>query len=333
MSLGIDRTKLWSVGGGKGGIGKSIVTLGLGVSLARMGKKVILIDCDLGGANLHTLLGIRYPQITLEHFLTRKVSRLEDTVIETPFEGISLICGADDILGAANPTYSQKIRLLRQMEELPAQYVLLDLGAGTAFNLLDFFNYSAGKVALFTSQTTSLQNAYGFIKSALYRKLSRDFVKDEQVVNLLYEVGSTGSREGIQSIGELLMHLAEVAPEKQALMSASLQDYQLYLINNMVRSNADLKSAEIIRSVCQDFLGIRPEILGHVPYDPQVEAAVSKTIPFPLHAKKGKAAAALAEIAAYLLKEARLARGRGERLVELGLRAENLLARPCTSES
>jgi flagellar biosynthesis protein FlhG len=333
MSLGLDRTKLWSVGGGKGGIGKSIVTLGLGVSLARMGKKVILIDCDLGGANLHTLLGIRYPQVTLDHFLSRRVARLEDTVIETPIEGISLISGADDILGAANPTYAQKIRLLRQIEELPAQYVLLDLGAGTAFNLLDFFNYSAGKVALFTSQTTSLQNAYGFIKSALYRKLSRDFAKDEQVINLLYQVGSSGSRDGIQSIGELLVHLKEIAPEKHARMSLSLRDYQLYLISNMVRGNADQKSAEIIRSVCHDFLGIEPEILGFVPYDAQVEAAVSKTIPFPLYGKKGKAAAALAEIAAYLLKEARLARGRGERLVELGLRADNLLSRPCTSES
>ena len=53
--------KLWSIGGGKGGIGKSLVTLGLGVSLARQGKQVILIDLDLGAANLHTLMGVRHP--------------------------------------------------------------------------------------------------------------------------------------------------------------------------------------------------------------------------------------------------------------------------------
>ena len=120
MPTSLNRIKLWSVGGGKGGIGKSLVTLGLGVALARLGKKIILIDGDLGGANLHTLMGVRYPHVTLEHFLTKKVARLEDTMIETAVEGISLICGADDLMGAANPTFSQKIRLLQQIEALPA---------------------------------------------------------------------------------------------------------------------------------------------------------------------------------------------------------------------
>jgi Mrp family chromosome partitioning ATPase len=53
--------KLWAIGGGKGGIGKSVFTLGLAISLARLGKKLILVDGDLGGANLHTLMGVRYP--------------------------------------------------------------------------------------------------------------------------------------------------------------------------------------------------------------------------------------------------------------------------------
>ena len=77
------KIKLWSIGGGKGGIGKSLISLGLGISLARLGKKVILIDGDLGGANLHTLMGVRYPHVTLEHFLLKKVKRLEDTIIQS----------------------------------------------------------------------------------------------------------------------------------------------------------------------------------------------------------------------------------------------------------
>ncbi len=199
MPTNLSRIKLWSIGGGKGGIGKSLVTLGLGVALARLGKKVILIDGDLGGANLHTLMGVRYPHITLEHFLTKKVNRLEDTIIETSVEGIGLICGADDLMGAANPTFSQKIRLLQQIEELPAQYVLFDQGAGTSFNTLDFFNFSGGKIAMFTSQTTSLQNAYGFIKSALYRKLSRDFAKDDEILQLLYQGGEAEAGNNINT--------------------------------------------------------------------------------------------------------------------------------------
>jgi flagellar biosynthesis protein FlhG len=308
MQASLSRIKLWSIGGGKGGIGKSLVTLGLGVSLARLGKRVILIDGDLGGANLHTLMGVRYPQVNLEHFLTKKVTRLEDTIIETSVEGIGLICGADDLLGAANPTYAQKIRLLNQIEELPAQYVLLDLGAGTSFNTLDFFNYSGGRIALFTSQATSLQNAYGFIKSALYRKLSRDFAKDDEILQLLFQGGEAGTGNNIHSIQDLLNHFQDANPQKHFRLTQALRDFHLFLVANMVRSQTDLKSPEIIRSVCRDFLNIQSEIMGHVPFDSGVETAISHMVPFPLHQKKSRAMTGLDQIALRLVKESRLPR-------------------------
>jgi len=297
------RVKLWSIGGGKGGIGKSVVSLGLGISLARLGKKVILIDGDLGGANLHTLMGVRYPHVTLEHFLLKKVARLEDTIIPTQVEGIGLICGADDLLGAANPTYSQKIRLLNQIEALPAQYVLLDLGAGTAFNLLDFFNYSPGKIILFTSQTTSLQNAYGFIKSALYRKISRDFAKNDEVMDLLYQNDKDDPQISIGTVKELLDRLRQKAPRQHDRLLKMLQEYQIYLVANMVKSNTDLASPEIINSVCTDFLNLKPEILGHVSFDPAIEAAVNHMTMLPLTNKKSKAAGDLAQIAMRIVQE------------------------------
>jgi len=332
MSDGLDRIKLWSIGGGKGGIGKSFITLGLGMSLARWGKKVILIDGDLGGANLHTLMGIRYPHVTLEHFLLKKVARLEDIVIETQIKGIGLICGADDILGSANPTYAQKIRLLNQIEELPAQYVLLDLGAGTSFNLLDFFNYSGGKIALFTSQATSLQNAYGFIKSALYRKLTREFSKDEEMLNFLFQTGINSRQTNTQSLGELMSYIKEKDPEKYLQMGQLLGDFRLFLIVNLVKSHADLRSPEIIKSVCHDFLNIQPEILGHVVYDPAVEAAISQMMPFPLDQKRSKVTMGLEEIALKMVKESRLPKSSWgssrEAVDEVELSMEKLVTQP-----
>ena len=298
--------KLWSIGGGKGGIGKSLVTLGLGVALARLGKGVILVDGDLGGANLHTLMGVRYPHVTLKHFLTNKVARLEDTIIKTPIEGIGLICGADYLLGAANPTYAQKIKLLNQIEQLPAQYVLMDLGAGTSFDTLDFFNYSGGKIALFTSQPTSLHNAYGFIKSALYRKLSREFAGDDEFSHLLYQEGGDGGEKSILSIKDLLTYFEDANPEKRVRLTRVLRDFHLFLVLNMVQSNSDLKYAEIIGSMCQDFLSIQPEIMGYVPFDSGVEPAISQTIPFPLYQRKSKAMAGLDQIALRLVEESKI---------------------------
>src|SRR5512137_2265033 len=101
------KNKMWAVGGGKGGVGKSMVTLLLGASLARLGRKVIMIDADLGGSNLHTLTGIRYPEYTLGDFIARKVETIEQLVVETPIDKLKLICGADDILGIANPKFTQ----------------------------------------------------------------------------------------------------------------------------------------------------------------------------------------------------------------------------------
>ncbi len=302
------RVKLWSVGGGKGGVGKSIVTLGLGVCLAELGKKVILIDGDLGGANLHTLLGLRFPEVTLEDFLLRRVSRLEDTVIPTQVDNISLISGADDILGAANPTYSQKLRLVQQIQELSADFILLDLGAGTSFNTLDLFNHSPGKVAVLTGMVTSLQNVYGFIKSALFRKLSREFAGDHETATLIYQMGGKEGGGNLQSIKDLAEQLEASSPERAARFQMILSEFQLYLVVNMVKTDQDLKSVQIIRSVCADFLSLQPHMLGHLPFDPAVEFAINQMSPQALFQKKSQAGAALKQMARAFLFSSRLSR-------------------------
>ena len=71
--------KVWAIGGGKGGTGKSFIASNIGSYLAKKGKKVVLIDADLGGANLHSLLGVKKPEASLEDFFNKKVP-LKDTV-------------------------------------------------------------------------------------------------------------------------------------------------------------------------------------------------------------------------------------------------------------
>ena len=305
MNSGISK-KLWSIGGGKGGIGKSIFTLGLGISLARLGHKIIVVDSDLGGANLHTLMGVRYPSHTLEDFFLRRVQRLEDIIIETGVKGIGLICGADDILGSANPTYAQKVRILSQLEELEADLVLLDLGAGTSFNTLDFFNYSPGKICLLTSQATSLQNGYGFLKSALYRHISRVFAKDQEILELLWESDTKDVEARVTSLKEVLDLLQENDPGAYVRLKQLLDDYQILLVVNMVKNERDTMSGLIIREVAAKYLTIQPEILGHISYDLAVEAAVNLMIPFPLDKDESKPAQDLRTIAQKVLEIAKI---------------------------
>jgi len=159
------------------------------------------------------MMGIRFPEVTLEDFLLRRITRPEDILQPTPIDGISLVCGADDLLGAANPTYSQKMRFFKDLEALPADFVLIDLGAGTSFNTLDFFNHSPGKIAVFTGISTSLQNVYGFIKCALFRKIAREFAKEDKVLSLCFN-DDTKVNDEIASIDDLLARVRQISPGK-----------------------------------------------------------------------------------------------------------------------
>ncbi|MEO1171999.1 MAG: P-loop NTPase, partial [Myxococcota bacterium] len=97
------RRKIIAIGGGKGGIGKSMIAANIGVHFAQTGGSVVMVDADLGGANLHTCLGVGVPESTLTDFIARRVDNLAQVVSPTSIERLGLISGALDFLGAANP--------------------------------------------------------------------------------------------------------------------------------------------------------------------------------------------------------------------------------------
>ena len=164
--------RIVAVGGGKGGIGKSLVSANLGIALARAGHRVTLVDVDLGGANLHTCLGINQPQGTLSDVVT-KGTRIESLAAPTGIENLTLVSGAMDALDAANPRAQARARLVEQLQTLDADYLLLDLGAGTSLHTIDFFLLADHGVLVLLPEPTSVENAYRFLKAALFRRLQQ----------------------------------------------------------------------------------------------------------------------------------------------------------------
>jgi len=102
---------IWPIGGGKGGSGKSFLASSLGRLLAKSGKKTLLIDLDLGAANLHTMVDVPYPGKCFSDFIRKKIPLLENTILETPIPNLFLISGAHDNLDIANLPYDKKIKL------------------------------------------------------------------------------------------------------------------------------------------------------------------------------------------------------------------------------
>jgi Mrp family chromosome partitioning ATPase len=131
--------RILSIGGGKGGIGKSFVSANLAVCLAKKGFTVSLVDLDLGAANLHTCLGVPNPKVGIFDFVNEKIDDLRDIAVETGIPGLKLYGGGQEFWQQVRPQSVQKVRLISKLQSLDSDYVILDLGAGTHVNTLDFF--------------------------------------------------------------------------------------------------------------------------------------------------------------------------------------------------
>jgi flagellar biosynthesis protein FlhG len=296
------KNKFWAVGGGKGGVGKSIVTLMIGVSLAKHGNKVILVDADLGGSNLHTLVGIRYPQYTLADFINKKVETINEILVSSPVENMKIICGADDILGMANPKYGQKTRLLNNLKKLDADFILLDLGAGTSFTTIDFFLYAPNKIVVLTPQVTSIQNAYGFIKASLFRYLNDAFSKDDQALELIKRAGAPAEGEGIDSIEKLFEAFKTLGEQQQEKLLNCIDTLKVKLIVNMVKDVKERNVSNIVKSVARNYLGIALEDLGVVQFDNILNASINNMADFLTKRRDSLASINFYDIASNIIK-------------------------------
>ena len=293
--------RIWSIGGGKGGIGKSLLAASLGAQLARMGKRVVLVDADLGGANLHTCLGVAGPPLTLGDFIQRRVERIEDVAVETGRPGLRLISGASDFLSAANINYAQKVRVLNRIKALDVDVVLMDLGAGTAYNIIDFFLASDVSLLVVVPEPTSIENGYRFIKSALYRRLRRAAQGDE-VRRIVDSAIDARNPSGIRTPLDLLAAVEREDAAAAEALRRELRGYQPHFIVNQVRSDADAAIGQQLVTACARHLGIRSTYAGFVRYDDAVWRCVRQRRLFVDDPEGGRPAEDVQKIAAGLLK-------------------------------
>lgn len=284
------QNKIYAVASGKGGVGKTLLTSSIGVGLATMGQDVIMVDADFGGANLHTCMGMLEPEFTFFDFYTLQKDSLRDIILNTPVEGLSMISGACGTLGLANPKYFQKQRFVRELKKLQADSIILDLGAGSGYNIIDFFLLADEKLLVITPEPTSVYEAFGFIKVCLMRELNHRLKDFPEALAVLANDAVNKPNKVQLTMKDLLGEVRKLNTEAAMSFRDALEAFAPKLILNMVKDSDEIREGQAIQAAALELLCINIQILGYISYDAEVKKAVKAMKPFLLHDPKCKAA-------------------------------------------
>lgn len=279
-----------SVASGKGGVGKSVVSVNLALVLARKGKQVVLADLDVGGADAHVMVGLLNPLLTLTDFLNHRIEHLDDLAQRLSIDpNLRIIPGTGDTLSTANMTYAQKKRLIRNFQNIRADVIIVDIGAGASYHTLDFFLMADHHITVATPDPTSVLDLYRFIKlAAIRRVLSMFMMRDVMAEGL--------ANRDYSSVEEVLDVAGKTDESGRAFAETTLRAFQPTLVLNRVSGRARVNVLQL-RKLLKEYVGGDLTLLGEIPEDPAMEQAVRAYVPVVQHAPSSPAAVALAKTA------------------------------------
>jgi flagellar biosynthesis protein FlhG len=280
-------TKIVAIVGPKGGVGKTTISANLAIALSKLGKKVIAVDLDLGASNLHTLFGIRETKASLDDFVLNKITHLPDVVMNTDVNNLSIICGGN-IPGIANLHYNKKLKLIRNLSQLKADFVLLDLGAGASSNVVDFLIIAQDGVLVTTPEVPSLLNAYSFVKTLIFRRLAIHFKQLDQpdMIRLLDKARDFESYPKLKTMEGFIEEARSINVPAADSVRKFLTDYQPIVVVNRARSEKDADTGKVLQNLMNQYLSIKSSIILSVHEDPSVGIAVAKLKPVLLEAPR-----------------------------------------------
>ena len=284
-----------SVASGKGGVGKSMVVSNLGLLLARKGHRVILVDMDIGGANLHILFGMFHPPSTLTDFFSNRSTNLEDLAhpLASPLS-LRLIPGTGETLITANLQHAKKKRLIRHLQKLDADIILVDVGAGSSYHTLDFFLLADYFLAVATPDPTSVLDLYRFIKLAAIRKVLTAFLARDPIAEVLLS-------KDFHSVTEVLEAVGRTSESGVKLAQQALHGFQPALILNRMTPKSRINTLHL-QQLLKQYVGANLSVLGNIPEDPHVQQSILKYLPVVELSPKAPAAIAFDQVTENLLK-------------------------------
>lgn len=289
------------VASGKGGVGKSLISANLAIALGKAGKQVVIVDLDLGASNLHLVIGSQAPKKGIGTYLSGQAS-FDELITPTDYKNVSFIAGDSEIPGLSSIKASQKTDLIKHFQNIKADYLILDLGAGTHLSILDFFLLSPQGIVVSAPTVTATLNGYLFLKNAVFRLMYNSFKKNSKAYQYLEQLKTDSASMQKLYIPKLIEAIKRIDPTSAAVFEHRIAQFHPRLVLNMVDDPKDAEKAYKIRRSCAEYLGLELEHLGIVYRDPMQDVALSSRLPISVYKPQSILSQAIFRIADKILQ-------------------------------
>jgi flagellar biosynthesis protein FlhG len=301
------KPRVISVGGGRGGVGKSLLAVNLGVYLAQLGRNVVLADLDPAGSGLHTMFGL--PPSTVPAAGDEESEEPATLApIPTPVPGLMLMPAELDPSGSPLSRAGKQAKWLTQISQLTSDYLLLDLGAGISHTALDLFLGSDVGVCVTVPEPPAIEATYQFLRAVFLRRMRRSLAKERVKAKVF--------NRAVQKLGPLpnpldvlgILEQQDAALAEQARAELGRLHPSLAVCQTRIRSDLDLGPA--MRAISLRYLGVDLDYLGYVEHDDAVWLTVRRRRPLLIDTPTSKGARNVERIARRVLALATARDGR-----------------------
>ena len=324
--------RIFVVGGAKGGVGKTLLAANLGVYMATLGRRAVVVDGDAGGANLHSFLGVGHPnglapyepplpafregeealpdldamsldegRVTLPGaILPAEIATMVgiDEAVELPVPGMRLLHAGVDEPARGKRRRARRGKLMQRLRAIDADYVVLDLGAGTHRSILDLWLDGDAGVFVTLPEPTAIEGTYRFVRSAFARAVLREAVDAEERRALNAELRRYGNNPPPLDLARALEERRSPLAER---VRACISSFRFPFVVNQTRLRADLELGEQMESAARRRLGLRLDYLGYIDTDDTVWNALRIGRPLLVESPGTKASRNIEKIARRLL--------------------------------
>ena len=267
------------IGSGKGGVGKSLIAASLAISFAKKGHRTIIIDLDLGGSNLHNYLNQpnRFPGIG--DYLKGGRLSFTDIIQQTSIQNLSFVAGDGKTPFMANIPYQQRMKLIREIKRLDYDYIILDIGAGSSFNTLSYFNLSPKGVIVTGSESASVMNFLTFLKNLLFKVITSTIKNKPHITSVIKEIFKQPIDSNPVYVSTLLNRISAMDRSVADKLKKHLSKYRPRIIFNMIDDPNEMNILTSLDKSLRKNLSLQCDFIGIVKFDNSVRKIVKSKQP------------------------------------------------------